>query len=193
MVWAGSDDGVVSVTQDAGKTWTNVTSKMSGVPKWTYVSDVLPSRAAAGTAYVTFDGHRGGDYNTYVFTTTDFGATWRSIVEQPAEGRGGPRRSPRIARTRTCSISAPRPACGCRWNRGGQWTRLKANLPTMPIYEIKHAPARQRHDPGHARARHLDPRRPRRRSSSGRSREAADALRCSSPSRRRPSTPPTIR
>ena len=56
---------------------------------------------------------------------------------QPAEGRGGPRRSPRIARTRTCCISAPRPACACRWNRGGQWTRIKANLPTMPIYEIK--------------------------------------------------------
>ena len=40
VVWVGSDDGVVSVTQDAGKTWTNVTSKMSGVPKCTYVSDV---------------------------------------------------------------------------------------------------------------------------------------------------------
>ena len=45
VVWVGSDDGVVSVTQDSGKTWTNVTSKISGVPKWTYVSDVVPSRA----------------------------------------------------------------------------------------------------------------------------------------------------
>ena len=87
VVWVGSDDGIVSVTQDSGKTWTNVTSKISGVPKFTYVADVLPSRAQAGTAYVAFDGHRGGDYNTYVFTTTDFGATWRSIAEQPAEGR----------------------------------------------------------------------------------------------------------
>ena len=45
VVWVGSDDGVVSVTQDAGKTWANVTSKMPGVPKFTYVSDVVPSRA----------------------------------------------------------------------------------------------------------------------------------------------------
>ena len=85
----GSDDGVVSVTQDAGANWTNVTAKIPGVPKFTYVSDVVPSRAAAGTAYVTFDGHRGGDYATYVFMTTDIGNSWRSIVEQPAEGRGG--------------------------------------------------------------------------------------------------------
>ena len=59
VVWTGSDDGVVSVTQDSGKTWTNVTSKIPGVPKWTYVADVLPSRFQAGTAYVAFDGHRG--------------------------------------------------------------------------------------------------------------------------------------
>jgi hypothetical protein len=58
IVWVGSDDGVVSVTQDAGANWTNVTAKIPGVPKFTYVSDVVPSRAAAGTAYVTFDGHR---------------------------------------------------------------------------------------------------------------------------------------
>ena len=75
VVWVGSDDGVVSVTRDAGKTWTNVTAKFAGVPKWTYVSDVVPSQHADGTAYVSFDGHRGGDYSTYVFTTTDFGAT----------------------------------------------------------------------------------------------------------------------
>src|SRR4029079_4393967 len=86
VVWVGSDDGVVSVTQDAGKTWANVTSKISGVPKWTYVSDVLPSRFAAGTAYVAFDGHRGGDYATYAFSTTDFGATWKSIVSNLPKG-----------------------------------------------------------------------------------------------------------
>ena len=101
VVWVGSDDGVVSVTQDSGKTWTNVTSKIPGVPKWTYVADVLPSRAQAATAYVAFDGHRGGDYNTYVFTTTDFGATWKSIVSnlpkgEVARGLAEDRRDPNI-------------------------------------------------------------------------------------------------
>ena len=139
VVWVGSDDGVVSVTQDAGKTWTNVTSKISGVPKWTYVSDVVPSRAQAGTAYVSFDGHRGGDFNTYVFTTTDFGATWRSIAAnlpkgEVVRGLAEDRRDPNII------YLGSETGLWVSHNKGGQWTRLKANLPTMPIYEIKQHP-----------------------------------------------------
>ena len=139
VVWVGSDDGIVSVTQDAGKTWTNVTSKIGGVPKWTYVSDVVPSRAAAGTAYVAFDGHRGGDFNTYVFATTDFGATWRSIAGnlpkgEVARGLAEDRRNPDILYLGTET------GLWVSMNRGGHWTRIKANLPTMPIYEIKQHP-----------------------------------------------------
>jgi photosystem II stability/assembly factor-like uncharacterized protein len=139
VVWVGSDDGVVSVTQDSGKTWTNVTSKIPGVPKFTYVSDVVPSRAAAGTAYVSFDGHRGGDFKTYVFTTTDYGATWRSIAGNLPEGevvRGlaEDRRNPDVLYLGTET------GLWVSLNRGGVWTRLKANLPTMPIYEIKQHP-----------------------------------------------------
>ena len=86
VIWTGTDDGVVSVTRDAGGKWANVTSTFTGVPKWTYVSDVVPSQHADGTAYITFDGHRGGDYGTYVFATTDFGATARSIVGNLPKG-----------------------------------------------------------------------------------------------------------
>ncbi|HET9705275.1 MAG TPA: hypothetical protein VFP85_14635 [Vicinamibacterales bacterium] len=139
VVWVGSDDGVVSVTQDSGRTWTNVTSKISGVPKWTYVSDVLPSRNAAGTAYVAFDGHRGGDFNTYVFVTTDYGATWRSLAGnlpkgEVVRGLAEDRKNPDILYLGTET------GLWVSLNRGGQWTRIKANLPTMPIYEIKQHP-----------------------------------------------------
>jgi len=139
VVWVGSDDGIVSVTQDAGKTWTNVTSRISGVPKWTYVADVLPSRVAAGTAYVAYDGHRGGDYNTYVFATTDYGATWRSLAGnlpkgEVARGLAEDRKNPDVLYLGTET------GLWVSLNRGGQWTRIKANLPTMPIYEIKQHP-----------------------------------------------------
>jgi photosystem II stability/assembly factor-like uncharacterized protein len=136
VIWTGTDDGVVSVTRDAGKTWANVTASFGGVPKWTYVSDVVPSQHADGVAYVTFDGHRGGDYGTYAFATTDFGATTRSIVGNLPKGE--------VVRT---ILEDPKNAdllyLGTEtglWishNRGGQWTRLKANLPTTPIYEMK--------------------------------------------------------
>ena len=139
VVWVGSDDGIVSVTQDAGKTWTNATAKMTGVPKFTYVADVLPSRMAAGTAYVAFDGHRGGDYNTYVFATTDFGATWKSLAAnlpkgEVARGLAEDRRNPDVLYLGTET------GLWVSLNRGGAWTRIKANLPTMPIYEIKQHP-----------------------------------------------------
>jgi hypothetical protein len=139
VVWTGSDDGVVSVTQDAGKTWTNVTSKISGVPKWTYVADVLPSRAAAGTSYVAFDGHRGGDYATYVFATSDFGATWKSIAGNLPKGEVV-RALAEDRKNADLLYLGTETGLWVSWNRGGQWTKLKANLPTMPIYEIKQHP-----------------------------------------------------
>jgi hypothetical protein len=136
VIWTGTDDGVVSVTRDAGKTWANVTANFGGVPKWTYVADVVPSQHADGTAYIAFDGHRGGDYGTYAFVTADFGATARSIAGNLPKGE--------VVRT---ILEDPKNAdllyLGTEtglWvshNRGGQWTRLKANLPTTPIYEMK--------------------------------------------------------
>ena len=136
VIWTGTDDGVVSITRDAGKTWNNLTAKFAGVPKWTYVSDVVPSQHADGTAYIAFDGHRGGDYGTYVFSTTDFGASTRSIAGNLPKGE--------VVRT---ILEDPNNAdllyLGSEtglWvshNRGGQWTKVKANLPTTPIYEMK--------------------------------------------------------
>ncbi len=81
VIYTGAQDGTVQVTRDGGKTWTNLTSNISGVPQHTYVSTVLPSRYAAGRVYVTFDGHYSDDYHPYVFVSEDFGQTWRSIVQ----------------------------------------------------------------------------------------------------------------
>jgi hypothetical protein len=135
IIWTGSDDGVVSVTRDAGATWANVTSKISGVPKWTYVSKVAPSRFADGTAYVTFDGHRGGDFNTYAFVTTNFGDSWQPIAGNIAKGE--------VIRTIAEDVKSPdvlyigtETGVWVSTNRGKQWVRLKANLPTVPVYEI---------------------------------------------------------
>ncbi len=135
ILWTGSDDGVVSVSRDGGITWTNATAKIAGVPKWTYVSKVAPSRFADGTAYVAFDGHRGGDFNTYAFVTTDFGNSWHSIAGNLPKGE--------VVRTITEDVKdgdvlyvGTETSLWVSTNRGKQWTRIKANLPTVPIYEI---------------------------------------------------------
>ncbi len=79
LLWVGTDDGLIQVTRDDGRTWTR-TDRFPGVPELTYVSHVEASAHADGTAYATFDGHRSNDFRPYVLKTTDFGRTWTSIT-----------------------------------------------------------------------------------------------------------------
>ena len=79
MIFTGSDDGLVAMSKDGGKTWDrDLANRMPGFPKGTWISEVVPSKFDANTVYVTVDGHRLNDYNTYVYASTDAGATFRS-------------------------------------------------------------------------------------------------------------------
>ncbi|WP_438422911.1 WD40/YVTN/BNR-like repeat-containing protein [Aquimarina macrocephali] len=80
VIWVGTDDGNVQVTQDGGATWTNTVANIQGVPKNTWVYHIEASSHNKGTAYAVFDGHASGDMNTYVYKTSDFGKTWKSLV-----------------------------------------------------------------------------------------------------------------
>ena len=80
IIWAGSDDGNVQLTQDGGKTWTNVTKNFPGLPTNTWCYHIEASVHGKGTAYAVFDGHSKNDYTPYVYKTTDFGKTWVSIT-----------------------------------------------------------------------------------------------------------------
>jgi photosystem II stability/assembly factor-like uncharacterized protein len=135
VYYTGSDDGVVSVSRDDGANWTNVTSKISGLPKNAYVSKLEASRFDDGTVYATFDGHRLDDFGTYAYVSTDFGNTWRSIAGDLPKGQ--------VVRTLTEDLKNPavlyvgtESGLFVTTDRGAHWTRVKANLPTMPIYEI---------------------------------------------------------
>ncbi|MDY8138319.1 WD40/YVTN/BNR-like repeat-containing protein [Aquimarina sp. 2201CG5-10] len=80
IIWVGTDDGNVQVTQDGGKTWTNTIANIQGLPKNTWVYHIEASSHNKGTAYAVFDGHAQNDMNPYVYKTTDYGNTWNSIV-----------------------------------------------------------------------------------------------------------------
>jgi photosystem II stability/assembly factor-like uncharacterized protein len=80
IIWAGTDDGKLQVTQDAGKTWTEVTKNVGGMPAWSPVSAVEPSWTDPATAYCAFDRHMFDDLKPYVFKTKDFGKTWVNIT-----------------------------------------------------------------------------------------------------------------
>ena len=134
LLYAGTDDGRLAVTRDAGKSWSQVIDKIPGLPKDIYVSEVVPSRFAEGTVYATFDGHRQNDFETYVYASADFGQTWRSIA---ADLKG------EVARTLTEDLKNPdvlylgtETGLFVTLDRGGHWIRIKANLPTVRIDEI---------------------------------------------------------
>lgn len=139
ILWTGSDDGLVHVSRDGGASWANVTSKVPGAPRWAYVSKVEPSRYADGTAYVSFDSHRTGDYGTYLFMTTDFGASFRSIAGNLPRGE--------VVRTITedqknadVLYIGTETGLWASTDRGRAWIKVHANLPTVPVYEITQHP-----------------------------------------------------
>ncbi|WP_291113900.1 WD40/YVTN/BNR-like repeat-containing protein [Flavobacterium sp. UBA6135] len=80
VIWAGTDDGNVQITRDSGKTWSNVTANIKGLPKNTWCYHIEASVFNEGTAYAVFDGHSKNDYTAYVYKTSDFGKTWTSIT-----------------------------------------------------------------------------------------------------------------
>jgi photosystem II stability/assembly factor-like uncharacterized protein len=86
IIWVGTDDGNVQVTQDGGKTWTNTFNNIQGLPKNTWTYHIEASVHGEGTAYAVFDGHTSGDMNPYTYKTTDFGKTWTNIISDDVVG-----------------------------------------------------------------------------------------------------------
>jgi photosystem II stability/assembly factor-like uncharacterized protein len=135
LLYTGADDGTVSVSRDGGKGWANLDGRFPGLPKRTYVSRVAASAFDEGTAYATFDGHRDDNYTPYVYATSDFGQTWRSLAAD----------LPKDHAVR-CITEDPKNAnvlyVGTEFglfvslDKGGHWTRLRNGLPTVPVAEI---------------------------------------------------------
>ncbi len=79
-IWAGTNDGLVHITRDNGKTWTNLTANIPGMLGWGTVSNIEPSRFDAATAYLTVDGHQVNNRDPWVYKTTDYGKTFKLIT-----------------------------------------------------------------------------------------------------------------
>jgi len=80
MIWAGTNDGLLHVTRDAGAHWENVTAKLPGLPKWGTISNIEPSRYNASTCYISVDLHQVDNRDPYIYKTTDYGKTWKRIT-----------------------------------------------------------------------------------------------------------------
>lgn len=134
VYYTGTDDGVVSVTRDAGKTWTNITKNLPGFPAGAWVSEVVASKFDAGTVYVAVDAHRLNDYKTYLWVSNDFGATFRPAIT----GLDGEvvRTVLEDTKNRDVLYAGTETGLFITLDRAKTWLRLKANLPTVRIDEL---------------------------------------------------------
>ena len=82
LLWTGSDDGRVHLTQDGGTTWTEVTKNLKQLPKGSWIAQIIASNKAPGTALLVANNYRRFDYAPYVFKTTNFGKSWERIVDE---------------------------------------------------------------------------------------------------------------
>jgi photosystem II stability/assembly factor-like uncharacterized protein len=136
LLYAGTDDGNLQISRDSGKTWKNITEKVPGVPRNTYVSRIVPSRYAEGTAYLTLDGHRADDYSTYVFVTNDYGDSWKAIKSNLPVGVTA-RVIREHPRNQNLLFLGTEFGAYVSFDRGGRWTRLKGNLPLVRVDDIQ--------------------------------------------------------
>jgi photosystem II stability/assembly factor-like uncharacterized protein len=133
LIWAGSDDGLVHVTTDGGKSWANVTPK--GVPEWGTVSMIEASPHAAGTAYVSVQRHKLDDFAPYVFKTTDFGKSWTSISHGiPGDAFVHAVREDR--KRKGLLYAGTERGVFFSWDDGATWQSLQGNLPVSPVYDL---------------------------------------------------------
>ncbi|WP_299128617.1 glycosyl hydrolase [uncultured Winogradskyella sp.] len=133
LLWVGSDDGLIHVTQNGGKTWDNVTPK--GMPEWMMINSIEPSAFGEGTCYVAGTKYKTGDFTPYLYKTTDYGKTWKKITNGiNAEHftrvlREDPKRKGLLyAGTETGMYIS--------FNDGKDWKPFQLNLPIVPITDL---------------------------------------------------------
>ena len=137
LIWTGSNDGVVSVTQDGGTTWKNVTSKK--MPKGGRIESVEPSQFNPAKTYIAIDMHLLGDAKPYLYKTENYGESWE-LISTATNG------IPSDYTTRVLREDPVREGllyAGTEFgmfvsfNDGKTWEKFQQNLPVMPITDLK--------------------------------------------------------
>jgi photosystem II stability/assembly factor-like uncharacterized protein len=134
VIWVGTDDGLVQVTKDGGKSWTNVTPK--GAPEWCRIQQIDASPFSADAAHFALDCHEIDNNKAYVYKTRDFGKTWASITKglpdnEPARVvREDPNHKGFLALGNEVGVYYS-------FDDGENWQRIQTNFPTVPIYDLK--------------------------------------------------------
>lgn len=135
LIWTGSDDGLVQLTRDGGKNWSNVTPPKNILPEWSQINSLEASPTDAGTCYVAATMYKWDDYKPYLYKTTDYGKTWKKITKGiPDEAftrviREDPNKKGLLyAGTETGMYIS--------FDAGENWQPFLLNMPVVPITDL---------------------------------------------------------
>ena len=133
VLWAGSDDGLVHVSRDGGKSWQNVTPK--GIPEWIQINAIDASPFVKGGAYVAATMYKSDDLRPYLYKTADYGASWTRI-----DAGIDPLHFTRVVRAdperRGLLYAGTERGIYVSFDDGGRWQPLQLNLPIVPVTDL---------------------------------------------------------
>jgi photosystem II stability/assembly factor-like uncharacterized protein len=135
IIYVGTDDGLVHVTNDGGKNWTKI-DNISGVPERTYVNQIITSAHNKNVAYAAFNHHRYGDFKPYLFKTTDAGKTWAPIQNNLPE-RGTVYSVAEDHKNANLLFAGTEFGVYFSIDGGDTWTQLKGGLPPAAIKDME--------------------------------------------------------
>ncbi len=133
VFWAGSDDGLVHISEDGGGSWRNVTPP--DLPEWSFVTVIEPSAHDASTVYLAATRYKLDEYGPYLFKTTDRGRSWKRIDASFPQNeitrmlRADPAREGLLYVGTETGIFVS-------LDDGGSWQRMPGNLPVAPVYDM---------------------------------------------------------
>lgn len=133
LIWVGSDDGLIHLTQDGGDNWEDVTP--SQAPKWLMINSVEPDYSDPGTCYVAGTLYKAGDFRPYLYKTTNYGKSWTKITNGIANDH-----FTRVVRAdpnhKGLLYAGTETGMYISYNDGGQWYPFQMNLPIVPITDL---------------------------------------------------------
>ncbi|SNS51343.1 Uncharacterized protein SAMN05421640_0467 [Ekhidna lutea] len=134
LLFAGTDDGLVHISTDAGENWTRYSS-FPGVPDMTYVNEIIASAHDRNTVYVAFNNHKRGDFKPYLLKSTNLGGSWTSINANLPE-RGSVYAIAEDPEARNLLFVGTEFSCFATIDGGAFWQKLSKGLPTIAVRDI---------------------------------------------------------
>ena len=135
VIWVGTDDGLVQLTRDGGRHWTNVTAHIPHLPAWGRVESIDVSATDPGSALIAVDRHFSGDFKPYLYRTDDYGAHWTSISGNLPGGVYAHvvRRDPHDPDLYFAGLEN---GLYVSWNAGKTWYLFGLGLPDAAVYDL---------------------------------------------------------